>query len=164
MTSRTSGDLGASSAEAGVHLAGPASRRPPELAIASALRPNFSVICSAYRYHGGTWGIPGGALHRGETPEDGARREAVEEFGTVPDYAVAEVIADDARGWTNSTVVADVATPVDLEPVTWEHTTARWVTPEEATHLPLHPGLSVAGLALRASDNRVTTRVSLGDP
>ncbi len=36
-------------------------------------------------HHGGTWGFPGGALHRGEKPEEGARREAQEEFVGVPD-------------------------------------------------------------------------------
>ena len=36
--------------------------------------------------HGGTWGIPGGALHEGETAESGARREAGEEIWPVPRY------------------------------------------------------------------------------
>ncbi len=97
---------------------------------------------SAEVHHGGTWGIPGGALHRGESPEDGARREAEEEFAGVPDYVVAEVLIYDAGGWTYSTVVADVISQVPLEPVTWEHTRSRWATVAEMTHLPLHPGLA----------------------
>ncbi len=51
-------------------------------------------------HHGGTWGIPGGALHRGEAPEAGAQREAEEEFGPMPDYVVAQVIVEDAGGWS----------------------------------------------------------------
>jgi ADP-ribose pyrophosphatase YjhB (NUDIX family) len=77
----------------------------------------------------------------GESPEDGARREAEEEFAPVPGYTVAEVIVYDAGGWSYSTVVADVAAPVTLEPVTWEHTQTRWATLGEMARLPLHPGL-----------------------
>ena len=102
---------------------------------------------SPHVHHGRTWGIPGGALHRHETPEDGARREAEEEFGPMPDYEVAEVIVHDFGGWTYSTVVGDVVTLDMVEPVTYEHTEARWVTHEEVTHLPLHPGL--AGIEVR---------------
>lgn len=102
---------------------------------------------SAHVHHGGTWGIPGGALHRGETPQDGARREAEEEFGPLPAYTVAEVVTDDYGGWTYSTVLADVAAPVALEPCTPEHTRTRWVTVEQMAHLVLHPGL--AGLLER---------------
>jgi 8-oxo-dGTP diphosphatase len=40
---------------------------------------------SPYVQHGGTWSTPGGALHHGETPEQGARREAEEEFGPLPE-------------------------------------------------------------------------------
>lgn len=99
---------------------------------------------SAHVHHGRTWGIPGGALHRGESPEDGARREAEEEFGSMPAYAVAEVFVDDAGGWTYSTVVADIAALVNVEPITCEHTAARWATLDEMADLALHPGLSRA--------------------
>ena len=102
---------------------------------------------SPHVHHGGTWGIPGGALNRGETPEDGARREAEEEFAPVPDYVVADVILEDFGGWTYSTVVADVVAPVTVEPASWEHTRTRWATVEQMTHLVLHPGL--AGLMPR---------------
>ena len=73
-----------------------------------------------------------------------ARREAEEEFGTLPPYTVAEVLVDrpvGAGGWSYSTVVADVAEMVDLDPVTAENTAGRWVTVEEMAHLPLHPGV-----------------------
>jgi 8-oxo-dGTP diphosphatase len=119
---------------------------------------------SAHVHHGGTWGIPGGALHRGESAEDGARREFEEEFAAVRtnkeivptspsklptlDYTVAELIVDDAgNGWTYTTVLADVDEPVVLEPASWEHTRTRWATVAEMAHLVLHPGL--AGLLPR---------------
>ena len=40
-----------------------------------------------------------------------------------------------------STVVADVAEMVTLEPVTAENTASKWVTLDEMAHLPLHPGV-----------------------
>ena len=105
---------------------------------------------SAHVHHPGTWGIPGGALHRGESPEDGARREAEEEFAPVPDYEVVEVIVEDFGGWSYSTVVADAAGTAShpssslpaVEPVTYEHTRCRWATVAEMAHLQLHPGFA----------------------
>ena len=109
---------------------------------------------SRYVMEPGTRAFPGGALRRGEAPEAGALREAEEEFAAIPPHTVAEVIVDRPPGagaWFYATVVADVdrdgvrVTDSILEPTTWENTGAcRWVTPEEATRLPLHPG--VAGL------------------
>ncbi len=81
------------------------------------------------------------ALRRGETPEDGARREAEEEVAPVPAYVVAKVIVTDYGGWSCTTVVGDAVEPVAVEPVTYEHTSCRWVTLEELADLPLHPGL-----------------------
>ena len=39
---------------------------------------------SAFAHEGGTWSCAGGALDLGETPFEGALREAMEEVGTVP--------------------------------------------------------------------------------
>lgn len=59
--------------------------------------------------HGGTWGIPGGALKANEDPRVGALREAREE-GFVPDLAIEYgppvVMTDDHGGWAFHTVVA----------------------------------------------------------
>lgn len=111
----------------------------------------FLARRSPHVHHGGTWGIPGGALRRDETAEDGARREAQEEFGDLPAYTVAEVIVEDAGGWSYSTVVADVAEPVGLQPRRWEHTWARWVTLAEMADLMLHPDLAEMLSPRRAS-------------
>ena len=40
---------------------------------------------------GGTWGIPGGAIREGESPEVAARREVEEEIGPIPSYRVTGV-------------------------------------------------------------------------
>lgn len=99
-----------------------------------------------YVHHPGTWAYPGGALHHGETVEEGARREATEEFGTLPPYVVAEVVVDRpvcAGGWFYATVVADVGDEATLEPVTHENTSGRWFSAEEMNRRPLHPGIAV---------------------
>jgi 8-oxo-dGTP pyrophosphatase MutT (NUDIX family) len=36
----------------------------------------------------GTWGIPGGAIRESESPEAAARREALEEVGSIPAYRI----------------------------------------------------------------------------
>lgn len=110
---------------------------------------------SAGVHHGGTWGIPGGALNRGETPEDGAQREAGEEFAGIPAYRVAGAIVTDFGGWSYTTVVADVVSLVVVEPITYEHTEARWVSVERMARLRLHPGL--VGLVPRLR-SRATAR------
>ena len=55
---------------------------------------------SRWKDAGGTWGIPGGAFHHGETPEATARRKAQEEIWPVPAYHVTRTqVQDCARGW-----------------------------------------------------------------
>ena len=69
-----------------------------------------------WSHFGGTWGIPGGALHEGESARDGALREAQEEAG-IPDGALKARFASvlDLRIWSYTTVVADVVS--SFEPV-----------------------------------------------
>ena len=50
-------------------------------------RPNPRLMLqkrSAFAHEGGTWSCAGGALDLGETPIEGALREAMEEVGTCP--------------------------------------------------------------------------------
>ena len=63
---------------------------------------------------GGTWGIPGGAIHDGESPKEAARREAGEEIWPVPAYRVTGIdVQDCGGGWKFSIVSADVDKPFD---------------------------------------------------
>ncbi|GAA4675776.1 NUDIX domain-containing protein [Pseudonocardia yuanmonensis] len=70
-----------------------------------------------WSHHGGTWGIPGGARHLGESAEAAARREAAEESaldtGTLVETAR---FVDDHGGWSYTTVVvqAGEARPVEI--------------------------------------------------
>ena len=101
---------------------------------------SYFVALRAPEIHlGGTWGIPGGALNRTETPLEGALREFAEEIGHVlADYLVAAV-TEDARGtwsyWTHLLDVAERFVPPDE--FTWETADARWVSADELSELDL---------------------------
>jgi 8-oxo-dGTP pyrophosphatase MutT (NUDIX family) len=90
---------------------------------------------------GGRWGIPGGAIRDGESPEMAARRETVEEIGTLPSYRVTGVQSQDCGGgWIFHTISADVEDRFDA--FCGQETDATgWFTREEMRHLPLHPGI-----------------------
>ena len=73
--------------------------------------PRYFVARRSKEIHnGGTWGVPGGARHRSETPFAAAIREFREEIGyTVAEFEVAEVFEDDCGGWSYWTWLVDVA-------------------------------------------------------
>lgn len=61
-----------------------------------------------WSHHGGTWGLPGGAVSDGETPREGAVREAVEEAGLDP--GALRVRAERTLhhpDWSYTTVIAE---------------------------------------------------------
>ncbi|MDA8320777.1 MAG: NUDIX domain-containing protein [Actinomycetota bacterium] len=88
---------------------------------------------------GGTWGIPGGAIHDGEEAEAAARREAAEEIWPLPPYQVTGVdVQDCGGGWRFHIVRADVAEPFAAYAATQTDATG-WFTLAEMTSLRLHP-------------------------
>lgn len=103
-----------------------------------------------YSHFGGTWGLPGGARHEGESAAAGAVREASEEAG-VP---AAAVLVDfesvlDLGWWSYTTVVGhidELFAPVigDAESIE-----VRWVPFDGVANLPLHPGFADAWPGLR---------------
>ncbi|MFT4157870.1 MAG: NUDIX hydrolase [Microbacterium sp.] len=103
-----------------------------------------------WSHFGGTWGLPGGALHEGETALVGALREAQEEAG-IPDGAVRARFTSvlDLSIWSYTTVVADVVAP--FEPVISdpESVALEWIPVDEVGELPLHPGFAAAWPTLR---------------
>lgn len=116
--------------------------------------------------HGDTWSIPGGALGYGESPEEGAQREAWEELGELPqDLAHHHTFTDDHGNWKYHTVVMDspqrFVPPGAGEDMGWESQGHGWFTPGEMRSLPLHPGFAASwervrksgALAIEASDD-----------
>ncbi len=95
--------------------------------------------------HGGTWGIPGGARHEGETAVDGALRESHEEAG-VPYDAVLPRFSYriDRGGWSYTTVIARVTSPFEAEITDAESHALAWVPLEEVAGFELHPGFAAS--------------------
>jgi 8-oxo-dGTP diphosphatase len=93
-----------------------------------------------WSHHGGTWGIPGGALRKGETPFDGALREAHEEAG-VPE-SLLDVIDEfviDLGYWKYTTVIARTTEHFEPEENDQESIELQWIVRREVENLELHP-------------------------
>lgn len=104
-----------------------------------------------WSHFGGTWGIPGGALHAGETAVDGAIREAGEEAG-VPAEAI-EVRWTRVRElgfWRYTTVVARCVQAFEPGQGDDESDAVSWIDLDEVAQLPLHPGFGQDWPELRA--------------
>ncbi|PRA78804.1 NUDIX domain-containing protein [Microbacterium sp. MYb66] len=105
----------------------------------------------SWSHFGGTWGLPGGALHEGERAIVGAIREAQEEAG-VPDGAVRPRFTSvlDLGIWSYTTVIADVQVPFDPVISDPESVALEWVPVDQVDARPLHPGFGASWPALRA--------------
>ncbi|HXV92592.1 MAG TPA: NUDIX hydrolase [Pseudonocardia sp.] len=104
-----------------------------------------------WSHHGSTWGLLGGARRRTETPEQAAQREAEEEAGVrAGSYAVVGCYVDDHGGWSYTTVVGRVPSPLVLTALTAETVEVRWVAADRIGELPLHPGFAATWERVRA--------------
>lgn len=100
---------------------------------------------AAWSHHGDTWGIPGGARDRDETPAAAALREAHEELTVPPDAA--HIIATrvlDLGFWSYTTLIAEARYPFQPRLNDAESADARWVPLEKLAELPLHPGFAAS--------------------
>jgi len=96
---------------------------------------------SRWADEGGTWGIPGGAVHHGESPEEAASREAAGQIWPVPAYRVTGTAVEDCGGgWKFHVVCADADAP--FRAYTARETDATgWFTLEEMSSLRLYSGV-----------------------
>lgn len=108
---------------------------------------------AAWSHQGGTWALPGGARDSHESTTHAAVREAHEEAG-IDESSVrvrGDVVTMRAEsGWTYTTVVADVESPLETV-ANGESTELRWVREDDVESLPLHPGFHSAWPSLRTS-------------
>lgn len=93
---------------------------------------------------GDCWGVPGGKLEKGESPEDGMIREAYEEVGLAVDKNLIEYISTmyiESEPRTHELIYHMFYYPLDELPVLKihleEHLEAIWVTPRQGLVLPL---------------------------
>lgn len=99
---------------------------------------------------GGTWGLPGGALHHDEDAITGALREAHEEAGVPESGLVPHLTSTFSVGyWSYTTVVAEVTLPFDPVMNDHESIALEWVPEAEVGDRPLHPGFMAAWPGLR---------------
>jgi 8-oxo-dGTP pyrophosphatase MutT (NUDIX family) len=105
----------------------------------------------SWSHFGGTWALPGGARHEGESARDGAIREATEEAG-VPDAAIRPRLMSvlDLGYWSYATLVGDVEVPFEPTISDPESLELSWVPVEAVTRHPLHPGFEASWGRLRA--------------
>jgi 8-oxo-dGTP diphosphatase len=106
---------------------------------------------SGFAHEGGTWSCAGGALDQGETPFEGALREAVEEVGPPPEphRLLGEYVFEPADDWTYTTVVVGLDRPFGFSQ-NFETDAVDWVALDDVDNRPLHPGFASAWPHLRA--------------
>ncbi len=105
-----------------------------------------------WSHHGGTWGTPGGALHRAEAAAVGALREAREELGLLADDVVlGEQSVDDHGGWSYTTVLARPARSLEAADLRLdgESEGVGWWPLTALGGIDLHPGLAASLHRLR---------------
>ena len=93
-----------------------------------------------WSHHGGTWGIPGGAIRKGESARDGALREAHEEAG-VPEHLLEPIdeFVIDLGFWSYTTVIARTVEHFDPVENDQESIDLQWIARAEVEKLDLHP-------------------------
>jgi 8-oxo-dGTP pyrophosphatase MutT (NUDIX family) len=104
-----------------------------------------------WSHQGGTWGLPGGALHQGEEAIHGALREAREEAAVPPENVrVLFTSVFDVGYWSYTTVVAETLRPFEAAISDPESLELQWVGIDAVGSKELHPGFAAAWPGLRS--------------
>ena len=93
---------------------------------------------SAFAHEGGTWSCAGGALDEGETPLEGALREASEEIGRDPRRTTrcsASTVFAPATDWSYTTFVVEVPGEFGAS-INFETDAIAWDSPDEVERPP----------------------------
>ena len=118
-----------------------------------AVAPDGAVLLQhrvGWSHFGGTWGLPGGARHVGETSLAGALRETREETGIDigalrPRFAVRL----DLDVWSYTTVAVSAPSTLPVSVSDRESTALEWVAADRVAERELHPGFGAAWPRLR---------------
>ncbi|MFI6579133.1 NUDIX hydrolase [Nocardiopsis sp. NPDC050513] len=106
---------------------------------------------AGWTHMGGTWGIPGGARNRDETPLEAAVREFREEVaGDLGEFTVIGSYEHDLTVWRYDTFLARTPDLLPFRPGNAESEEIRWVPVGETTSLPLLPAFRSTWAHLRA--------------
>lgn len=105
---------------------------------------------SLFAHEGGTWSCAGGALDAGETPFDGALREAAEEVGEIPHpvQVLGHTVFAPATDWSYTTFVVEVPRRFGAS-MNFETDEIAWDAPDDVVDRPLHGGFASAWPELR---------------
>jgi 8-oxo-dGTP pyrophosphatase MutT (NUDIX family) len=115
----------------------------PPLGVLLQLRADWS-------HHGGTWGIPGGALKQGEDAVSAALREAHEEAGVPADLVrVVDTTLLDLGFWSYTTVLGVSEDYFEPQITDQESAALEWVSLDEVGTRDLHPAFGAAWPRLR---------------
>jgi 8-oxo-dGTP pyrophosphatase MutT (NUDIX family) len=111
-------------------------------------------------HHGGTWGLPGGARHRGEPALAAALREAQEETGLDTGQVIPAwwSIADHGD-WSYTTFAATAPADLNVGEPNWETSATAWVARSQVPGYDLHPGLAAAWPVLESFTGQRLTLV-----
>lgn len=112
---------------------------------------------------GGTWGLPGGALHQGEEAVHGALREAREEAAVPPEsLRILFTSVFDVGYWSYTTVAAQVVEPFEPAISDPESLELAWVGIDRVSTKELHPGFAAAWPDLRSRLQGLATGTDAG--
>jgi 8-oxo-dGTP diphosphatase len=105
---------------------------------------------SMYAHEGGTWSVAGGAIDEGESPLEGALREASEEVGFPPEpfRVMGEYVFAPAHDWAYTTSVVEVSAMFGGS-LNFETDAIAWLPVTDVDQLPLHAGFAAAWPHLR---------------
>ncbi len=105
---------------------------------------------SAMAHEGGNWSCAGGALDEGESPFEGALREASEEVGTPASAPrlIGTYVFEPATDWRYTTIVVEVDEPFGAS-LNFETDAVEWFPLDYVEQLPLHSGFAAAWPHLR---------------